>query len=420
VWEIVLAVVLTVVFMTVKRNLVAPSRGLPYEVSGDDDVSSEQFARNMGSLLGPPMVPGNRLTTLENGDEIFPAMLEAIRGARHSITFETFIYWSGEIGEIFADALAERARAGVRVHVLLDWIGAKKMDDELLERIEKAGAEVHRYHRVRWYTLDKLNNRTHRKLLVVDGRVGFTGGVGIADPWQGNAQDEEHWRDTHYRVEGPAAAQLQAAFMDNWLQTSRAVLMGEQYFPELEPAGECRAQVFKSSAREGSESVRLMFMMSFEAARESILIESAYFVPDDHTIRELVKARERGVRVEILVPGPTIDADTVRAASRALWGPLLEAGVWIGEYQPTMLHCKLMIVDDIWVSVGSTNLDGRSLRLNDEANLNVLDREFAAEQREMFERDRAQCRQITLEEWRRRPFTMKAREWLASLLRKQL
>jgi cardiolipin synthase len=294
------------------------------------------------------------------------------------------------------------------------------MDEALLQRIEQAGAQVHRYHRVKWHTLDKLNNRTHRKLLVVDGRIGFTGGVGIADPWQGNAQDAKHWRDTHYRLEGPAASQLQAAFMDNWLQTCGVVLSGEPYFPQLEPLGDVYAQVFKSSAREGSESVRLMFILSFAAARRSIRIESAYFVPDDRTVDELVRARERGVTVEILVPGPITDTDTVRAASRGRWGRLLEAGVWIAEYQPTMLHCKLLIVDDLWVSVGSTNLDGRSLRLNDEANLNVLDRDFAADQTAMFAADRAKSQQVTLERWRKRPLLVKARERLAGLLRSQL
>lgn len=417
---IVLAVIATVVAMTLLRNLIPASRGLNYHVEHDHGVESPQFARDMGSLLGPPLVHGNRLTTLRNGVEIFPAMLDAIRSAQHSITFETFIYWSGEIGQAFADALAERARAGVCVHVLLDWVGANKMDEELLARIVDAGAQVHRYHPVKWYTLDKLNNRTHRKLLVVDGRVGFTGGVGIADPWQGDAEDPKHWRDTHYRLEGPAAAQLQAAFLDNWLQTCGIVLWGETFFPPLKALGTSSAQVFKSSAREGSDSVRLMFILSFAAARRSIRIESAYFVPDDLIVTELVAARERGVSVEILVPGQHTDAQVVRAASRSRWGALLEAGVWIGEYQPTMFHCKLMVVDDVWVSVGSTNLDGRSLRLNDEANLNVLDAQFATEQSAMFAADRAQSREVTLAEWRARPWYVKARETVAGWLRTQL
>jgi cardiolipin synthase len=417
---VVLAVIVTLLVVTILRNLIPASRGLDYRITAINGVQSAQFTRDMGHLLGPPIVGGNRLTTLQNGAEIFPAMLDAIHGAQRSITFETFIYWSGEIGAAFADALAERARAGVRVHVLLDWIGAKKMNEALLRRISDAGAEVHRYHPVKWYTLDKLNNRTHRKLLVVDGRVGFTGGVGIADPWQGNAEDPDHWRDTHYRLEGPAVAQLQAAFMDNWLQTCGVVLSGEDFFPTLKPLGSACAQVFKSSAREGSESVRLMFILSFAAARRNIRIQSAYFVPDDHTLDQLVAARKRGVSVEVLVPGRIVDTQVVRAASRSRWGRLLEAGVYFGEYQPTMFHCKLMIVDDLWVSVGSTNLDGRSLRLNDEANLNVLDADFAAEQAEMFAADRALSREVTLEEWQRRPWQVKLREKLAGLLRTQL
>jgi cardiolipin synthase len=379
-----------------------------------------QFPRVMGSLLGPSLLAGNSVTALRNGDEIFPAMLEAIRSARRTITFETYIYWSGKIGAEFAEALSERARAGVKVHVLIDWVGGLKMDDELLEELESAGVELCRYHPLHWYTIARINNRTHRKLLIVDGRVSFTGGVGIADKWLGHAQDPDHWRDSHFRVEGPVVAQFQAAFMDNWLKTQSRVLHGPEYFTEIEPAGRQVAQVFQSSPREGSESVRLMYLLSIAAAERTIHLASSYFVPDDLSVEAFTAARARGVSIQIIVPGEHIDAAVTRRASRSRWGPLLEAGVEIFEYQPTMFHCKVMVVDGLWVSVGSTNFDNRSFRLNDEANLNVFDEEFAAIQIRSFEEDLRNARRVTLEEWRNRPLSEKATELAAGLLRSQL
>nr|MDP9122593.1 phospholipase D-like domain-containing protein [Acidobacteriota bacterium] len=337
-----------------------------------------------------------------------------------TITFETYIYWSGEIAAEFTAALVERARDGVRVHVLLDWLGSNRMDDELLEALDDAGVQVERYHPLRWYNLDRINNRTHRKLLVVDGRIGFTGGVGIADKWRGGAQDPDHWRDLHFRVEGPVVAQMQAAFMDNWLKTRSEVLHGDHYFPHLEDAGSCEAQTFKSSPREGSESARLMYLLSMTAACGSIRIGNSYFVPDRLAIETMVAARRRGVEVEIIVPGPFIDTEITRQASRSRWGKLLEAGIAIYEYQPTMYHCKLMIVDDCWVSVGSTNFDNRSFRLNDEANLNVLAADFARREIEIFERDKGLSKRVTLEAWRRRSWFEKLLERAAGLLRSQL
>jgi cardiolipin synthase len=250
--------------------------------------------------------------------------------------------------------------------------------------------------------------------------VGFTGGVGIADQWLGHAQSSEHWRDSHYRLEGPAVAHMQAAFMDNWLKTHSEVLHGEGYFPALAPAGEMQAQVFKSSAGEGSESVRLMYLLSMAAAARSIRIANAYFVPDDLSVATLCETSRRGVRIEIIVPGGVTDEQVVGHASRARWGPLLEAGIAIYQFEPTMFHCKVMIVDEFWVSVGSTNFDSRSFRLNDEANLNVMDEAFAARQVEVFERDKSLSHRVTLEEWQKRPFSEKAADRVSGLLRSQL
>ncbi len=417
---IVVAVLVTAIAVLVALNLVTGEKKITHQIRHLYAAGDPQFARAVGTLLGPPLATGNRVTPLQNGDEIFPSMLGAISAARRSIDFETYIYWSGGIGRRFGDALSERARAGVPVHLLLDWVGTGKMDQAVIDEMEDAGVIVVKYHPLRWYNLGRLNNRTHRKLLVVDGRVGFTGGVGIADEWTGHAGNPDHWRDSHFRIEGPAVAQMQAAFMDNWMKTRALVLHGEDYFPHLPVVGPQCAQVFKSSANEGSESVRLMYLLSIAASVERVLIANSYFVPDDLAVDTLVEARARGVRVEIIVPGPHIDTETVRRASRSRWGPLLEAGVEIYEYQPTMYHCKVMIVDGIWTSVGSTNFDNRSFRLNDEANLNVLDRDLAADLERVFEADKAASRQVTLAMWRDRPRGERLVERAAGLLRAQL
>jgi cardiolipin synthase len=374
----------------------------------------------MGQLLGPAIVPGNRVTALQNGDEIFPAMLEAIRGAHASINFETYIYWSGEVGQEFSDALCERAQAGVKVHVLLDWLGANKIDEKYLLAMKAAGVEVERFHPLLWYNLSRLNNRTHRKLLVVDGRIGFTGGVGIADTWSGNGSAKDHWRDSHYKIEGPAVAQMQAAFGDNWMKTHAAVLFGDAYYPELAQVGHSLAQVFKSSRDEGSESVRLMYLLSIASATKSIRLQAAYFVPDDMAVETLVAARKRGVKIEIIMPGPQTDSEIVQGASRSRWAPLLDAGVLIYEYQPSLYHCKVLIVDDLWVSVGSTNFDNRSFRLNDEANLNIYDAVFAAEQVTAFERDKSVSRLMTPADFKNRSTPRKLFDGVAGILRQQL
>jgi cardiolipin synthase len=417
---VVAAVIVTVFVTLLVQSLTLGEKKIERKIEPLYPITSPQFLRSMGALLGPALRPGNTVEDLQNGDQIFPSMLEAIRSARRTVSFETYIYWSGVIGRRFADALSERARAGVKVHVLLDWVGAGKMDSSLLNEMERAGVEVRKYHPLRWYNLKRLNNRTHRKLLVVDGRVGFTGGVGIADNWLGHAQDPEHWRDSHYRLEGPAVAEMQAAFMDNWMKTTGAVLHGEEYFPKLDSVGETVAQVFRSSPGEGSESVRLMYLLSIASAARNVRIAASYFVPDDLSIETMVAARRRGVAIELVLPGKHIDTEVVRKASRARWGRLLEAGVEIYEFDPTMYHCKVMIVDDVWVSVGSTNFDNRSFRLNDEANLNVFDPAFAARQIEAFQADKARARRVTLEQWRARPLREKLLEHLAALLRSQL
>ena len=401
-------------------NFTAGEKKVQQQLPRLYSTASPDFERALGSLLGPGIVGGNAVTELLNGDQIFPPMLAAIQGAKKSITFETYIYWSGDIGKQFADALSERARAGVRVHVLLDWVGSAKMDESYLTEMKEAGVQIEKFHKPHWYNLARLNNRTHRKLLVVDGQAGFTGGVGIAPHWMGNAQDPDHWRDSHYLVRGPVVAQMQATFLDNWLKVTGKVLHGELYFPPIAPAGAQKAQMFSSSPSSGSESMQLMYHLAITAGERSIDLSVAYFVPDELTQKLLMDALARGVRVRFITPGEHTDTDTVKAASRATWGPLLQAGALIYEYQPTMYHCKVMIVDQLLVSVGSTNFDNRSFRLNDEANLNVYDAAFAKRQTEVFEEDLKRSRRVTYEAWLNRPLREKAHEKLTGWLRSQL
>ena len=281
-WKWAIAgVTVTLVATLVVSNLFPAEPSVDPRVVRIDAAQSDQFRRDMGAMLGPTILGGNRIQALQNGDEIFPAMLDAIRSARHTITLESYIYWSGEIGKAFADALSERARGGVHVHVLLDWVGSQKIDPRLTSEMEDAGVELRMYHALAWYQLSRINNRTHRKLLVVDGRVGFTGGVGIADKWLGHAQDPDHWRDAHFRAEGPVVAQMQAAFLDNWTRVTGAVLHGAEYFPPLPQAGDSPAQMFMSSPHGGSESMHLMYLMAVTAASRTIDLETPYFVPDD-------------------------------------------------------------------------------------------------------------------------------------------
>jgi cardiolipin synthase len=356
---------------------------------------SPEFRQSAGSLLGPNFLPGNNITTLVNGAQIFPAMLGAIRSARRSINFETYVFWDGQIAREFTAALAERARAGVKVNAIFDAQGTNKMGAANLAQLREAGVDVVKYHTVFWLDPRRYNNRSHRKLLIIDGKIAFAGGVGIADEWSGNAESPQHWRDNHYKVTGPIVAQLQAIFMTNWLKTRGTVLHGADYFPPLSNDGPYLAQAFQSSAH--NENLDLMYLLAVASAQKTLRIENAYFLPDDLIRKELIAAAQRGVKVEIIVPGKHIDQKLVRAASKRHWPDLLRAGIKIYEYEPTMVHVKLMIVDDTFVSVGSGNFDNRSIRLNDEANVDVLNRNFAAQQTRLFEMDKRYSGEVTLD-----------------------
>lgn len=419
-WVIAITVLVTSLTLVLLQNFKTPEKVVERKIEHRHAISDPQFRREMSVLLGPAIVRGNHVVALQNGDEIFPAMLLAIRSAEFSITFESFIYWSGEIGREFSRALSERAGAGVPVSVIIDWVGSSKMEQPLLDSMRAAGVKLHRYRPLHWYNIGRMNNRTHRKLLVVDGRIGFTGGVGIADHWTGNGGDPDHWRDTHFRVEGPVVAQLQAAFNDNWIKTTGRVLNGPDYFPELQHKGEMDAHVFVASPSGGSESMHLMYLLAIAAADSSIDLSASYFVPDELLIDALVAARARNVRVRIMLPGPHMDELTVKIASRGEWGDLLHAGAEIHVYQPTMLHTKLLVIDSEFVSVGSTNFDIRSIRLNDEASLNVYNREFAARMISVFESDLKASKQYSLARWEKRPWREKILETILLPIKSQL
>ena len=415
----VLLVAGTLLLVLLILNLSLGNKQVDEQIPRVHGTGDEAFPRSIGGSLGRQLVEGNEVRVLLNGDEAFSAMLAAIEAARGTITLETYIYWSGGIGRRFAQTLAQRASAGVKVHVLLDWIGGD-LDPRMLRLMTDAGVRISRYNSPRWYNLHRLNNRTHRKLLIVDGEVGFTGGLGIADAWAGDATQPGQWRDTHFMARGPVVAQLQSAFTDNWLQSTGEVLYGAGYFPPLSPQGAAMAHVFTSSPGGGAESVQLMYLLSIAAATRTIDLSAAYFVPDEVAIDALVAATKRGVRVRIIVPGPAMDVPPVRWASRHRWERLLEAGAAIHEYQDRMYHCKVLVVDGRWVSVGSANFDNRSFAINDEANMNVLDEAFGARQTQVFEQDLKASRPVTLQRWRARPLLVRLLDATASAFGSQL
>lgn len=397
-------------------------RRLPmrYHMRHQFGVRDLAFLQTMYALTGASLSEGNRVDILKNGDQIFPSMLAAIRAAKKTINLEFYIYWDGEIGRTFAEALAERARAGVAVKVILDSVGSSQMSQSLINFMARNGIDLEWYHPIRWYTLSRVNHRTHRKLLIVDGCVGFSGGVGIADEWLGNADSKDHWRDTVARVEGPVVTQMQFAFMDNWVKSRGELLTGLDYFPAAQPAGTQMTQVIKSSPSEGISTVKLMYIVSIVSAIKSIYISNAYFVPDRDTTRALEGAVRRGVDVRVIVPGEHVDVPIVRQASRWHYELLLARGIRIFEYQPTMMHAKTMVVDGIWSTLGSSNFDDRSFRLNDEVNVNIYGEDIAGQMESMFMDDLKVSEEITRRKWLKRPRWARVKEAIADVLKPQL
>jgi cardiolipin synthase len=384
-------------------------------------VDGEGFLRATEAITGAPVTYGNDAELLVNGDNIFPAFLETIKGAEQTINLLTYVYWTGDIAHEVAEALCSKASGGVRCNVLLDAVGAYKMNSSLIGDMESAGVNIHRFRPVKPYAIRRVTNRTHRKILVADGRVGMTGGVGIAQEWTGNAQDPDHWRDTHVRVRGPVVRGLQGAFAENWLEATGEVLTGEAYLPELDPVdGGGAMQVMRSSAGVGDTDAEALYYLAVASARKSLALTSAYFAPRPAFTQALVAAVERGVEVRVLVPGPHIDKRVVRAAGHSSYGQLLGGGVQIFEYQPTMMHAKTLVVDGTWSSVGSVNFDNRSFQLNDEVTLTVWSGAFAGQLLEVFESDIEHSTEMRGSSWDRRPLAQKVIEESSRLLRREL
>jgi cardiolipin synthase len=368
---------------------------------------------------------GNTVDLLLNGDEIFPAILDAIRSARSTITYAQYFYEQGEMPEQIAAALAERCRAGIRAHILLDGFGAFQMPAEYRETMAKAGCEVVTFRPLSPLVLlspfgfGRENNRSHRRILVVDGRVGFTGGVGVSPKWLGNGRKKDYWRQTDVRIEGPAVASLQGAFVENWLEATGNVLGGGAYFSRPASRGSVTAQVVHSSPAEGSFSMYTMFLLAMSSARQSIYITNPYFLPDARMTRALTEAARRGVRVVLLLPG-AIDNRIVRHASRAGFGELFGSGIEIYEYQAGLLHAKTMVIDSVWATIGSTNLDTRSFALNEEVNLVVYSHDVAVRLEKVFTDDLVYARRIDPQTWRERSPVDRVLEVLSLPIRREL
>ena len=359
-------------------------------------ADSAAFRRST-EALGSPMLEGNEARLLENGDQIFPAMIKDIREAKKSVNLESYIFQPDEAGQQFADAMMDAARRGVRVRLLIDAWGGKLK--ELAKTLEAAGVKVRKYRPLRLFSIYKVGNRTHRKILLVDGRIAYTGGLGIDKRWLGNARNQNEWRDTQVRVEGPVAAQMQAIFAEDWTYTTGEILAGDDFYPEIPKVGSTRAQAIRASRADSSSLSKMLYFVAIQSAQKSLHIANAYFLPDKQVRDALVQAVQRGVDVQVMVPGSHIDMPMVRFASWGHYGELLRGGVRIFEYTPTMLHNKTIVVDGIYSTIGSINFDSRSMNRNAEEAFAFFDRDFARKMEEMFERDKKKCREITFQEW---------------------
>jgi cardiolipin synthase len=385
------------------------------------DERTERFRRALEGIIGVPATEGNALDVLRNGDEIFPAMLDAIGGAKHAIDLLTFVYWRGEVGTRFAQALSERARAGVRVRVLLDGWGAHPIEKHLLGMMDEAGVHVRWFRPLARFRPTRVNHRTHRKVLIVDESVGFTGGVGIADEWQGDARNEDEWRDTHFRVRGPAVDGLRAAFLDNWLETDETLYEDTvDRFPEQPQAGSSVVQAVRGAAETGWSDITTLFLALLQLAEERVRITTAYFVPDTQLNERICEAAERGVTVEILLPGPHADKRFVQVAGQSSYERLLSCGVRIWQFQPSMLHAKIMTVDGVVANIGSSNLNARSTELDEEINLVAFDRDVVRELDRHFDDDLERSVEMVEGRWERRPLRQRAFERTAGLLRHKI
>ncbi|MEO8678119.1 MAG: phospholipase D-like domain-containing protein [Vicinamibacterales bacterium] len=412
---LLLTIPLALITHLAKPAAEPPKYGLDHEFS----VDSPEFLDTIAGSSGVPFLGGNTVELLNNGDAFYPRMLEAIDRAESTITVEAYIYWAGEVGLQFARGLAKRARAGVRVTILLDAVGSSNIGPDILRELERGGCQVAWYNPISWHTLGRFNNRTHRKSLIIDGEVAFTGGAGIADHWRGDARGPDEWRDVQVRIAGPAVTPLQSGFAHNWKKTTSELITGAAYYPDIEPRGPLAVQTMLSSPETGGSSVSTMYYLSIVCARRFIYIANPYFIPDPVAIETLIEARQRGVDVRVMVSGLRNDNWVARQNSIRLYGRLLAAGIDILEYNRTMMHHKTMVVDGVWSTVGTANFDNRSFSHNEESNLCVADRGVASQLERTFLDDAAVCDRVTLGQWNRRGGWARLQELAAALLEEQ-
>jgi cardiolipin synthase A/B len=414
-------VALLLVASSLAAGLIGP---MPkYELTDRNDLppnDSERFLQVLGSLSDAQVNRTGTLEVLTNGPSFYPAELDAIRNAKHSVNIEAYIFQKGKITDQYISALTERARAGVRVNLVLDAFGSAGTTEKYLAPLLEAGGKVGWYNRLRWHRLMHLDNRTHRELMIVDGRMGFIGGAGIADQWYSGTEKHPRWRDSAVRIEGEAVCNLQATFAENWLATSGELLTGEAYFPSIRNEHPLVAMVVNSTPTVGGGTrARILFQLLLASARKSISITTPYFLPDKSLMKELCRAVARGLRVRILVPGRKSDHMVTRSTSRAGYGELLKSGAEVYEYQPSMIHAKVLCIDDLWVVVGSTNFDNRSFGINDEVNLAIRDANVAMRFENDMAVDLAQSPRISLQEWKHRPVTERATELMGMVFERQ-
>jgi len=410
-----------VAFVSLFLYLASPQfHPAAYAIDPDFEPGSPEFLTTMGSITAAPFLEGNSVRIYNNGDEFYPVMIHAIESAQYSITMEQYIFWKGQVGRRFAEAFASRARAGVHVKLLVDAIGSATLGEENIRILEAGGVQLAWYHPIRWYTLTRANRRTHRKSIIIDGRIAFTGGAGLADHWLGSARDASEWRDMMIRVEGSAAAVQQAGFAQNWLVTTGEILTGAEYFPVPVRAGPVRVQTILSSPTEGAGAAATMYMLALESARRSLWIANPYFIPSGAFIDLLGRAKRRGVEIKLMVAGRHNDTWWARQNSVRLYGPLLEVGVEVYEFEPSMLHHKTMIVDGVWATIGTANFDNRSFSLNNETNLCINDRGLVNQLEHIFEEDLKRCRRIDSEIWSNRRLWYRVQELAASVIEDQV
>jgi cardiolipin synthase A/B len=394
---------------------------LPYKVDPPQAaLESREYAHMLQSVADAPLMQGNKVRVLPNGENYFPAELEAIRAATHSVNLEAYIFSKGKMADQFIAVLADRARNGVKVKLLLDAMGSATTTRDYLKPILDAGGQVEFYHALKWYSWDRINNRTHRELIVIDGKKAFIGGSGIADHWMYEQDGKKRWRDTMVEVEGPVVSDIQGAFVENWVEASGELIVGTDYYPIEPTAGNVPAMIISSSAGVGrSTRARMLFQTLIASSQTSVYINTPYFLPDKSIREELARAAKRGVDVRIITPGVHSDHALTRSSSRRLYGDILQAGAKVYEYQPAMIHAKTLLVDGKWSVIGSTNVDNRSFELNDEVNMAAFDGEMTGGLTRDFMNDLKESQQITYEQWKNRPLWERGMELLGRIIERQ-